>query len=163
MTDAVHIKVLGFRTIRITTNETNAFWCAIEAENDLEESFWDDNHWQLGRDLVKKKAEERWGSGVVEQVNLDLQKEFPNENGFSVRNLWYMKKWFLFYFGSTSSTIMQQAIAELQVADNKLDKKLHQLGAAPTIISASKMLCLRKSSFVSVCACYKRNCKRPNG
>ena len=23
-------------------------------------------NWQLGRDLVRKKAEERWGSGVVE-------------------------------------------------------------------------------------------------
>ena len=54
-------------------------------------------NWQLGRDLVRKKAEERWGSGVVEQVSLDLQKEFPNENGFSVRNLWYMKQWYLYY------------------------------------------------------------------
>ena len=26
-------------------------------------------NWQLGRDLVQKKAEERWGSGVVEQVS----------------------------------------------------------------------------------------------
>lgn len=49
-------------------------------------------NWQLGRDLVQKKAEERWGSGVVEQVSLDLQTEFPNEKGFSERNLWYMKK-----------------------------------------------------------------------
>jgi len=30
-------------------------------------------NWQLGRDLVQKKAEERWGAGVVEQVSLDLQ------------------------------------------------------------------------------------------
>lgn len=83
-------------------------------------------NWQLGRDLVRKKAEERWGSGVVEQVSLDLQKEFPNESGFSVRNLWYMKKWFLFYFGNASSPILQQAVSELQVADNKTDKKLQQ-------------------------------------
>ena len=26
-------------------------------------------NWQLGRDLVQKKAEERWGAGVVEQVS----------------------------------------------------------------------------------------------
>ena len=83
-------------------------------------------NWQLGRDLVRKKAEERWGSGVVEQVSLDLQKEFPNESGFSVRNLWYMKKWFLFYFGDASSTILQQTVSELQVADNEVDKKLQQ-------------------------------------
>ena len=49
-------------------------------------------NWLLGRDLVHKKAEERWGSGVVEQVSLDLRREFPDDEGFSVRNLWYMKQ-----------------------------------------------------------------------
>ena len=39
----------------------------------------------VGRDLVQKKAEERWGAGVVEQVSLDLQREFPNADGFSTR------------------------------------------------------------------------------
>ena len=45
-------------------------------------------NWQLGRDLVQKKAEERWGSGVVEQVSLDLKREFPNAQGFSTSNLY---------------------------------------------------------------------------
>ena len=54
-------------------------------------------NWELGRDLVQKKAEERWGAGVVEQVSLDLQREFPNAEGFSALNLWYMKRWYLFY------------------------------------------------------------------
>lgn len=54
-------------------------------------------NWQLGRDLVQKKVEERWGSGVVEQVSLDLRNEFPGEKGFSATNLWYMKQWYLFY------------------------------------------------------------------
>lgn len=49
-------------------------------------------NWELGRDLVQKKAEERWGAGVVEQVSLDLQREFPNAEGFSTTNLWYMKQ-----------------------------------------------------------------------
>ena len=43
-------------------------------------------NWQMGRDLVQKKAEERWGAGVVEQVSLDLRREFPKEDGFSARN-----------------------------------------------------------------------------
>ena len=54
-------------------------------------------NWQLGRDLVQKKAEERWGVGVVEQISLDLKRAFPNADGFSTSNLWYMKKWYLFY------------------------------------------------------------------
>ena len=59
-------------------------------------------NWQMGRDLVQKKAEERWGAGVVEQVSLDLKREFPNEDGFSTSNLWYMKKWYLFYTNHAS-------------------------------------------------------------
>lgn len=47
--------------------------------------------------LLGAKAEERWGAGVVEQVSLDLQKEFPNVDGFSASNLWRIKQWFLFY------------------------------------------------------------------
>lgn len=54
-------------------------------------------NWQTGRDLVRRKAEEKWGSGIVEQLSLDLQAAFPNETGFGSRNLWYMKKWYLFY------------------------------------------------------------------
>ena len=65
-------------------------------------------NWQLGRDLVQKKAEEKWGAGVVEQVSLDLQREFPNAEGFSAGNLWYMKRWYLFY--------------------NQQDRKLYQVG-----------------------------------
>ncbi len=54
-------------------------------------------NWQMGRDLVQKKAEERWGAGIVEQVSLDLRREFPDSSNFSARNLWYMKQWYLFY------------------------------------------------------------------
>ncbi|MBO7513859.1 MAG: hypothetical protein J6T54_13000 [Fibrobacter sp.] len=43
-------------------------------------------NWLLGRDLVRKKAEERWGSGVVEQLSLDLRRDFPDADGFSVSN-----------------------------------------------------------------------------
>ena len=35
-------------------------------------------NWQLGRDLVTLRAEEKWGKGVVEQLSLDLQDAFPN-------------------------------------------------------------------------------------
>ena len=85
-------------------------------------------NWQLGRDLVQKKAEERWGAGVVEQVSLDLKREFPKENGFSARNLWYMKQWYLFYTEG-DSLFLQQVGAEIQRLENQLKTKLHQIGA----------------------------------
>lgn len=70
-------------------------------------------NWELGRDLVQKKAEERWGAGVVEQVSLDLQREFPNADGFSAKNLWFMKKWYLFYSSLGAHEKLLQAVREL--------------------------------------------------
>ncbi len=69
-------------------------------------------NWQLGRDLVIKKAESRWGEGIVEQLSLDLQAEFPNDRGFSARNLWDMKKWYLYYTTADAAEKLQQLVAE---------------------------------------------------
>ena len=77
-------------------------------------------NWELGRDLVIKKAEQRWGAGVVEQVSLDLQAAFPESKGFSTTNLWYMKQWYLFY--SDAAEKLQQAVGELP------KQKLPQVG-----------------------------------
>ncbi len=85
-------------------------------------------NWQLGRDLVQKKAEERWGAGVVEQVSLDLKREFPDAEGFSARNLWYMKQWYFFYT-QDDFQILQRAGAELQRIESQNKVKMHQLGA----------------------------------
>ena len=83
-------------------------------------------NWQLGRDLVVRKAEEKWGSGIVEQVSLDLQAEFPGSKGFSTTNLWYMKQWYQFYAGSAER--IHQLGGEIQGSDIQINKKLHQLG-----------------------------------
>lgn len=88
-------------------------------------------NWELGRDLVQKKAEERWGAGVVEQVSLDLRREFPDADGFSVRNLWYMKQWYAFYMNADSQ-ILHQLGAEIQSSENQDKVKMHQLGAELT-------------------------------
>ena len=87
-------------------------------------------NWLLGRDLVEKKAEQRWGAGVVEQISLDLRAAYPDVKGFSSRNLWYMKQWYLFYRGdAVRSEKLHQLGAELQSFENQNPVKLHQLGA----------------------------------
>ena len=86
-------------------------------------------NWQLGRDLVVRRAEEHWGAGVVEQVSLDLKAAFPKAKGFSARNLWNMKKWYIFYSSNKTNQKLQQLVAELQTSDNKQKTKLQQLVA----------------------------------
>lgn len=89
-------------------------------------------NWQLGRDLVLKKAEERWGTGVVEQVSLDLHAEFPNDKGFSTRNLWYMKQWYEFY--TREPQFLQRVVAEIQIPELKLQRVVAEIPVAFTCV-----------------------------
>ena len=82
-------------------------------------------NWQLGRDLVTRKAEEQWGSGVVEQLSMDLQAAFPESKGFSTTNLWRMKQWYLFY--SDALKKLPQLVGEFQLSENQSNTKLAQL------------------------------------
>lgn len=54
-------------------------------------------YWSMGRDIVELRAESKWGNGFFNQLSLDLKTAFPNETGFSVTNLKYMKRWYTFY------------------------------------------------------------------
>ena len=92
-------------------------------------------NWFLGRDLVIRKAEEKWGSGIVNRVSLDLQAEFPKAKGFSARNLWFMKQWYSFYTVNTEAKAFISNIEEQfsingsklkQVASEIQESKLKQ-------------------------------------
>ena len=75
----------------------------------------------------------------TEQLSLDLQNEFPKAKGFSARNLWNMKKWYLFYSGNENFSELAHHMEEsldmkglkLQQVGMEIDEKqkLHQLGA----------------------------------
>ena len=82
-------------------------------------------NWQLGRDLVTRKAEEQWGSGVVEQLSMDLQAAFPESKGFSTTNLWRMKQWYQFY--SDALEKLPQLVGELQSPESQPNIKLAQV------------------------------------
>ena len=81
-------------------------------------------NWQLGRDIVTRKAEEKWGAGVVEQLSMDLQAAFPESKGFSTTNLWRMKQWYQFY--SDALKKLPQLVEELQPAAGQSNIKLAQ-------------------------------------
>ena len=68
-------------------------------------------YWSLGRDIIALKAESQWGTGVLQQLSLDLKKMFPNETGFSYRNIRYMRQWYAFYYQRVTN--WQQPIAKL--------------------------------------------------
>jgi predicted nuclease of restriction endonuclease-like (RecB) superfamily len=48
-------------------------------------------YWQIGRDILRHQKEEGWGAKVIDRLAVDLRHAFPKMQGFSSRNLKYMR------------------------------------------------------------------------
>jgi predicted nuclease of restriction endonuclease-like (RecB) superfamily len=69
-------------------------------------------YWALGAEIIERQKNTDWGSGFLQQLSKDLMAEFPGMKGFSLRNIKYIRQWFLFYSGA--APIGQQAVAQLE-------------------------------------------------
>ena len=69
-------------------------------------------YWSLGKDIVALKAESKWGSDFYNQLSIDLKQTFPQQKGFSVTNLKYVKRWYLFYYEQITNR--QQPAGEME-------------------------------------------------
>ena len=54
-------------------------------------------YWSLGKDIVSKQCENKWGSGFFTNFSRDLNAEIPDAKSFSVTNLKYMKYFYELY------------------------------------------------------------------
>jgi len=48
-------------------------------------------YWQIGREILARQQAEGWGSKIIDRLAKDLKREFPDMQGFSPRNLKYMR------------------------------------------------------------------------
>ena len=51
----------------------------------------------IGQLIEERQAAQGWGKGVVENLSKDLRAEFGAKSGYSVQNLWYMRKFYREY------------------------------------------------------------------
>ena len=75
-------------------------------------------YWNIGKTIVERQQQFGWGKSIVEILATELQKEFVGVQGFSARNLWYMKNLYAQY--SESSLILQPLVAEIPWTHNIL-------------------------------------------
>ena len=54
-------------------------------------------YWDIGKDIVIKQEAFSWGKSVVKNLSQELQKEFVGMKGFSERNLWNMRNFYIEY------------------------------------------------------------------
>jgi predicted nuclease of restriction endonuclease-like (RecB) superfamily len=84
-------------------------------------------YWEIGEGIVYQQRERGWGESVVEVLAKELQKEFPGVRGFSARNLWLMRDFYLEY--------MQEAI--LQSSSAELDGQFQKAMLPPLVAEIS--------------------------
>lgn len=54
-------------------------------------------YWDIGRMIVEKQTNTSHGGAIAEQLAADLQSEFPGVSGYSRRNIFYMREFYLSY------------------------------------------------------------------
>ena len=72
-------------------------------------------YWSIGELIVKKQEEQGWGKAVVDLLGKELQLDFSGVKGFSSRNLWNMRN---FYLNYKDNVKLQQLVAEIGWSHN---------------------------------------------
>ena len=67
-------------------------------------------YWEVGKRITEQQTALGWGKSVVENLSRDIQKEFPGIQGFGVRNMWDMAR---FYAEYQSNEFLQPLVAEI--------------------------------------------------
>ena len=68
-------------------------------------------YWNIGSQILEKQERLGWGAKVIEQLSADLSHKFPDDRGYSVRNLKYMRQFAQAY---PHFPIMQVPLAQLE-------------------------------------------------
>jgi predicted nuclease of restriction endonuclease-like (RecB) superfamily len=71
----------------------------------------------IGKLIEERQQSQGWGKSIVENLSRDLRKEFGEKSGFSVQNLWYMRK---FYREYKEFPILQPLAGEIAWTKNTL-------------------------------------------
>ncbi len=91
----------------------------------------------INRLIVVRQEEAGWGKGIVDRLAADIQRAYLSLQGFSPRNIWRMRAFYLAY--TKGVAVLPQAVAEISWGHNawlseKVKDPAHRLWyAAKTI------------------------------
>lgn len=77
-------------------------------------------YWDLGREIVERQEREGWGASVIERLAADLRRALPGTRGFTARNIYHARAFYLAYTRDASehAANLKQAVSDL---DSELD------------------------------------------
>lgn len=69
-------------------------------------------YWSIGKDIIDKRANSKWGNKFFKNMSLDMMDMIPNVKGFSPTNLRYMVR---FYELFQDIEIVPQVVEQFKV------------------------------------------------
>ena len=85
-------------------------------------------YWDLGKLIVEKQENTKWGSGFIDQLSKDLKSEFPDIKGFSTDNIRYCKVFYLFYRNIFDISVYEKDLICEQPVRKLENRSIHQVG-----------------------------------
>ena len=79
-------------------------------------------YWSIGQDIVEAQARHQWGDKVLERIAEDLKSAFSGLEGFSRRNLYRMRQFYLAY--KDQGAIVPQVVAQIPWGQNAVQRGL---------------------------------------
>lgn len=135
--------------VKIETAKLNA---AMHVNSDLLSLYW-----SIGKDILNKQEERGWGKQVIAQLSRDLSVRFPDDRGYSERNLGYMKQFAKEYPNypflqvplakTQKSPILQVALAKLPKDNECVQVPLTQISWYHHISLIPKVKEIEKRAF----------------
>lgn len=84
-------------------------------------------YWDIGRLILDRQRQEGWGTKVIDRLAVDLQQAFPGQQGFSPRNLKYMRA----FAEAWPETVMGQQIGAQMAELRKPESAMVQRAVSP--------------------------------
>lgn len=72
-------------------------------------------YWDIGRMIIERQGSSEHGDAIAERLALDLRAEFPGMTGFSRRNIFYMRQFYLAYRADAK---VQPLVAQISWSHN---------------------------------------------
>lgn len=100
-------------------------------------------YFSIGRSVAHKTQTEKWGTGIIDAISRQLQKEMPGLRGFSARNIRNMRQ---FYEKWAEDLIWQTPSAKLE-SEFKEPEVLPQASANHDLPTVVRILARRPAGF----------------
>jgi predicted nuclease of restriction endonuclease-like (RecB) superfamily len=84
-------------------------------------------YWHVGATIVQRQTKAGWGDAVVERLAHDLRQAFPDLEGFSPRNIWRMRAFFLAWSGTPKKLTRAVSEARARQAAKKLPRAVSEI------------------------------------